>query len=85
MTQRRSLGPHASAQRCDLNSIHADELLPLPILKKRLGWGNRSIAQAQRDGLRAVVFGRGKYVLGRDLLAFFDRLGEQQGKGGPQT
>ena len=61
-----------------LGGIRADEILPLPTLKRRLGWGNRSVSQAQRDGLRCIAYGRQKFVRGHDLLDFFGRLAEAQ-------
>jgi hypothetical protein len=72
----------AHARAADLGTVRADELLPLPVLCKRLGWGNRTAAQAQRDGLRATRYGHLKYVLGADVLAFFGRLAGG-GDGGP--
>jgi hypothetical protein len=74
----------APARAPDLGTIRADELVPLPVLRKRLGWGNKTAAQAQRDGLRATRYGHLKYVLGADVLAFFGRLAGDQGNGGPQ-
>lgn len=62
-------------------SIRTDEILPLPELKRRLGWGEHAIRQARRKGLRLIGFGRGKYALGADVLAFFERLAaEQEGR-----
>jgi hypothetical protein len=39
---------------------------------------SRALADAQRHGLRTILFGRNKYVLGSDALDWFKRLGEQQ-------
>jgi len=71
-------------------SIRRDELLPLKTLQRRLGWGEHAIRQARQAGLRLIRFGNGKYCLGSDLLAFFERLAESQsngtaggGEGGP--
>jgi len=55
-------------------SVHADELLTLKELQRRLGWGEHSVRKARQAGLRLVRFGNKKYCLGRDLLAFFDGL-----------
>jgi len=52
-------------------SIRADEVLPLREAARRLGWARKTVAHAQRDGLRTVAFGRMKYVLGEDVIAFF--------------
>jgi hypothetical protein len=59
--------------------IRADELYSLAELRRRLGWAEHAVRQARLAGLRMVVFGRAKYVLGSDVLAFFARLAEQQG------
>jgi len=55
-------------------SIHADELLPLEVLRQRFGIGNKGMAQLRRAGLPVRRFGRQGYVLGRDVLDFFGRL-----------
>lgn len=60
-------------------SIRGDELLRLAELKRRLGWGEHAVRQARKAGLRLIAFGREKYALGSDVLAFFGRLAEQQG------
>ena len=57
-------------------SIRADEVLSLAELKRRLGWGEHATRQARAAGLRLIGFGRAKFVLGRDLIAWFDRLGD---------
>lgn len=61
---RRNTEPAASG------SVRSDELLTLAELKRRLSWGDRSVAAAQRAGLRAVGFGRQKFVLGADVIAW---------------
>lgn len=63
-------------------SIHADELLPMREFGRRLNLANRALADAQRQGLRTILFGRCKYVLGSDAIAFFQGLAEQQARGG---
>jgi hypothetical protein len=59
-------------------SVQAGEVLTLAELKRRLGWGEHAIRQARRAGLRLIPFGREKYALGMDVLAFFQGLAEQQ-------
>jgi len=65
-------------------SVRADELLPLSELGRRLGMGHKTLARVQRAGLRTVLFGRMKYALGADVLAFFRRLAAEQ-DGGEST
>ena len=60
-------------------SISADEVLPLREAGRRLGWEQKTIRRAQREGLRTVAFGRFKYVFGRDVLGFFDKLAGREG------
>ena len=57
-----------------LGSIRRDELLPLPVLRQRLGWGHRSVAEAKNRGLILVPFGRQKFVFGADVLDWFASL-----------
>jgi len=61
-------------------SIRADELLPLAVLRSRLGLGPRSWAELRRAGLPVKKLGRQKYVLGADVLEFFAAL---PAEGGP--
>ena len=61
-------------------SIRSDELLPLSEVRRRLGIGYKTAAKAQRDGLRTIPYGRQKFVLGADILAFFRDLAERQGE-----
>jgi hypothetical protein len=49
---------------------------------RRLGFADKALADAQRAGLRTILFGRCKFVLGSDALDWFRRLGEQQTTGG---
>ena len=76
--------------RPEHGTVHADEVLPLAVLKQRLGWGNKTAAYAQRDGLRTIRYGQQKFVLGRDLIQFFrtvaarkDQPSEQPGETKP--
>ena len=59
-------------------SIHADELLSMAEFGRRLGFAHKALADAQRGGLRTILFGRCKFVLGSDALDFFRKLAEQQ-------
>jgi len=63
-----------------LGSIHADEAMPLRELSRRFGWGRQQQADAIKAGLRAVVIGRQKFVVGRDVLMFFENLAQQGDK-----
>jgi hypothetical protein len=62
-------------------SVRADEVLSLRELQRRFGWREHALRQARMAGLRMIPFGREKYVLGADLLAFFATLAEQQPNG----
>ncbi len=59
-------------------SIRVDEDMPLREAARRLGWEQKTIRRAQREGLKTIVFGRFKYVRGSDVHAFFDKLAEEQ-------
>lgn len=65
---RNAAGPHR--QPPSAIGIRADEILPLRALHERLGWGARTVAQAQRDGLRIARYGKWKYVRGSDIIEF---------------
>ena len=60
-------------------SIHVDEVLPLREVSRRLGWASKTQRAAQRMGLRTISFGRMKYVRGRDVALFFDKLAAEGG------
>ena len=64
-----------------LGSISVGEVIPLREFGRRLGLASRALADAQRKGLRTILFGRCKFILGADALAWFQRLAEQQGNG----
>jgi len=55
-------------------SIQADEVLPLREVARRLGWAQKTIRKAQALGLKTKPFGRMKYCLGEDVIAFFRGL-----------
>ena len=59
-------------------SVRADELLTVAELARRLRWQKHSLRQAKRLGLPTVRFGSRDYCVGRRVLAWFERLGEQQ-------
>ena len=70
-----------------LGSIHRDEAYPLPVFGSRMNLGTRALADAQKKGLRTIMFGRNKYVLGSDAIAWLQSLAQQaqqQGGDGPQ-
>lgn len=45
---------------------------------RRLRWEKWAFRQVRLHGLRAIRCGRRNYVLGDDVLAFFERLAEEQ-------
>ncbi len=71
-------------------SVRSDEVLTLREFGRRLNLAERALANAQRHGLRSIMFGRVKFVLGSDALDWFRSLADQQasgngnnGQGGP--
>ncbi len=58
--------------------IRNGELYTLEEFAKRARWRRHSIRQARKLGLRTILFGSRRYVLGSDGLRFFERLAEQQ-------
>jgi hypothetical protein len=61
-----------------LGSVSSSEVLCLSEFGRRLNLASRALADAQRQGLPTILFGRNKYVLGSDALYWFKRLAEQQ-------
>lgn len=62
--------------------VRADELYTFTEAARRLRWKKHSIRQAKRKGLRLARYGSRDYVLGSDLIAFFDRLAREQERAG---
>ena len=58
--------------------IRADAVYSWAELRRRLGWQEHAARQARVAGLRLVTFGRQKYCLGEDVLAFFRKLADRQ-------
>jgi hypothetical protein len=58
--------------------IRSGEVYSLAELRRRLQWKEHAVRQARVNGLRLVTFGRQKYCLGEDALAFFRKLAERQ-------
>ena len=57
------------------DAIRADAIYPKAVLCRRLGWGKHTFAKARRDGLGPWIrYGRGVYISGKSVLAFFDSL-----------
>jgi len=65
-------------------TIRADELVSLSEFRRRFHLGEHFIRQFRKNGLRLVRFGREDFLLGRDVIGFFERLGEQQAAGDEQ-
>lgn len=66
-------------------SVSAHEVLTLREAGRRLGLGTRALCDAQRRGLRTILFGRIKLVLGDDVIAWARQLAEGQTQhGGPR-
>jgi len=53
-----------------IGTIQADELLPLEVVKDRLGLGTWAMRKARQKGLRVRKIGRRGFVLGSDLIHF---------------
>jgi hypothetical protein len=62
-------------------SVRADEVLTLREFGRRLGLASRALCDCQRGGLRTVLCGRVKFVIGADALDYFRRLADAQASG----
>jgi len=54
--------------------IRSDTLYTIDEVKKRLGLGIAALRSARRRGLRVQRIGRRGYILGRDLINYFNQL-----------
>lgn len=50
--------------------IRADEAYSVAEFRRRVGLGDNSFRHARKAGLRVVMFGQKRWVLGSDWLAF---------------
>ena len=57
----------------ELAPIRPDELYPLAVLKRRLGWKSGALRTARRDGLKVRRYGNLYYALGEDVIDFLSR------------
>ena len=82
--QAMKTGSQKPAPRRSSAVVRAGEVYSLAELRRRLQWKEHAVRMARVAGLRLVTFGRTKYVLGSDVLRFFERLADQQaGRGEP--
>ena len=72
---------HPAIERPDPGPIRAGEVYTLHQAARRLNWARKSIADAQRAGLKTILFGRQKFVTGAEVLRFFEALENQQDNG----
>ncbi|MGI6415054.1 MAG: hypothetical protein ACOX1P_05235 [Thermoguttaceae bacterium] len=70
--------PPASPAATNPRVIDADSVYPFAEVCRRLGWARHSARQARRLALPVVRFGVRDYVIGSDVITWFQRLGEQQ-------
>jgi hypothetical protein len=68
-----------SAHKRGSGSVSVNEVMTMREFGRRLGLGQKACCDAQRQGLRTILFGRCKFVLGEDVIAWFRRLAEEQG------
>ena len=69
---------HPDAHKHGPAVIRADAVYSWVELRRRLGWQEHAARQARVKGLRLITFGRQKYCLGEDALAFFRKLADRQ-------
>ena len=59
-------------------SVCVGEIMPLAELHRRFGLSYKATKLMERKGLRMVEMGRCKYVLGADVVRFFEQLAAEQ-------
>lgn len=57
-------------------SIRADEVLTLTEFVRRLGIGQKTWRSMKAAGLQSALIGKRRYILGRHVVAFIERLAE---------
>lgn len=66
------------APKTGVGSVSFTEVMTMREFGRRLGLAQYACSDAQRRGLRTILFGRTKFVLGQDVIAWFRRLAEEQ-------
>lgn len=61
-----------------VGSVSFTEVMTMREFGRRLGLAQQACSDAQHKGLRTILFGRTKFVLGQDVIAWFRRLAEEQ-------
>jgi hypothetical protein len=64
-----------------LAPILANAVYSKRLLCASLQWEHRTFRHAVQEGLRIIAFGKQRFILGRDVLSFFERLAECQAAG----
>jgi hypothetical protein len=62
-----------------LGPVMANAVYPMREFGRLLDLHDKALADAQKQGLKTIKFGRQKFILGRDGLAFFQELADRQG------
>lgn len=57
------------------------ELLTLPELRRRTGWGQFALRQARKRGLRIVRSGNSRYCFSDDFIKFVAETAEEEAVG----
>jgi hypothetical protein len=73
---RNQARPHRAPR--SLEPIVPGQLWPVELLRLKLGWGARTRAAAFRDGLPAFRYGRQKFILSDDVIAFLTRRSDSE-------
>ena len=58
--------------------VRADEVLTRRGLMVRLGWGRKQWTAAQRAGLKSVLSGRERIIIGKWVIELLEKLWEDQ-------
>ena len=73
------------ADKLNLGSVRADEVLTLAALRERFGWKEDSVRTARQAGLVLIRLGSQKFALGEDVIQFFRELRDRQSGVGDGT
>jgi len=70
--------PRPPASPAEAVGVRADEVLSRRDLMLRLRWGRKQWSRAQAAGLKSVLLGRERYIVGRWVIELLERLAGEQ-------
>ena len=76
---RKAKGKTFTKHKPDLGAIDPTLLYPFPIFHEISGLGQNALAQAEKDGMKVLIQGSRKYVLGSDFIEHMRKQNKKTG------